>query len=242
MTEIAIQKVFQEHTKVSDTAKISEMNKPFEATNKEIGNYEKLIENSKEKLEQLDEKFEKKKADSLLYKEYHPRLNFIAKADRILSDVDGYKETRDMTLANNLSKAKGHFHEITRAFTAKNAGYNVDMIGKNVVTPEGKTDIDLLLTNKENGYKLWIENKKYDNTDITLDEKFRTKIDKMASALKNGAMDSQHNLIKPDKAIFLSSGNINESAKAYAQSKGVMVFDNVTDRNFKSILKTLKNS
>ena len=230
-----------DYSKIKET-KLTEVDNKLTASDKEISNYEKLAESMDDKLQRLGERFETEKHDALLYQDYKPRLRFIEKADALLAPADGYIQTRDMTLANSLSKAKGHFDEIVRAYTAKNAGYEVDMIGKNVVTPMGKTDIDVLLTNNDNGQKLWLENKRYDNTDISLDDKFRTKIDKMSSALEHGAMDRNNNLIKPDKAIFMSSGHISESAKIYAQSKGVMIAADATDKNFKAILKTLKGN
>lgn len=223
-------------TKIKET-KLTEIDNKLTASDKEISNYEKLTENSDDKLQCLDERFESEKFDATLYKDYPSRLKVIDQADKLFKDVDGYIETRNLTLSSNDNKSRGHFGEIIRGIRAERAGYKVEAFGKYVNNRE--TDIDLLLKNNTSGERVWLENKEV-YSGISNNNEFKNKIDKMSHAVEYGAMDSTNNLIKPDKAIFMNSGSVTESAKAYAQEKNIQIFDNVkSNKQSEQILRNI---
>lgn len=225
-----------DYSKIKET-KLIETDNKLTASDKEISNYEKLAENSDDKLQRLEERFEVEKYDADLYKNYPSRLNVINQADKLFKEVDGYIETKNLTLSSNDNKSKGHFGEIIRGIRAERAGHSVEAFGKYVNNRE--TDIDLLLKNKSTGEVTWLENKEV-HSGISNDNDFKVKIDKMANAVKYGAMDSDNNLIKPNKAIFMNSGSITENAKTYAQEKNVQIYDNVkSNKQAEQILQNI---
>jgi len=247
MIEAVISKALEEGAKeqsigalkIKETS-LSEADSKLTASDKEISNYEKLTENPDDKIQRLEERFEAEKHDAELYKNYPSRLNVINQADKLFKDVDGYVETKNLTLASNDNKARGHFGEIVRGIRAERAGYSVESFGKYVNNRE--TDIDLLLQDKSNGESVWLENKEV-YSGISNDADFKNKIDKMSNALDYGALDSDGNLIKPEKAVFMNSGSISENAKLYAQEKNIEIFDNVkSNKQAENILRNIRSN
>ncbi len=244
MIETIMSKVFEEGTKYqsNDYSKIKEikltkMGNKLTASNKEISNYEKITGNMDNKLQELEKHFGTEKHDANLYKNNPSRLNIINQADKSFKNVDGYIETRNLTLSLNDNKSRGHFGEIVRGIRAERAGYSVEAFGKYVNNRE--TDIDLLLKDNSSGKHVWLENKEV-FSGISNDNDFKNKINKMSKALDNGAMDSNGNLIEPNKAVFMNSGSITENAKLYAKEKNVEIFDNVkSNKQAEEILKTI---
>jgi len=150
---------------------------------------------------------------------------FIEKIGRI----EGAEKNMELLSANNENLNKGRYAELVRTYFLEKEGYKVDSIGKIVETPLGKTDIDILL---ENG--TWIENKQVQ--DICADQKFKEKIDKMASAVETGM---EVNGIKIKRAIFINRGKINKSAIEYAISKGIPIFRDLQYDDAPKILSIL---
>lgn len=247
MIKTAIKSVVQEsvksksldETNVKET-KLPDSKSSLMATDKEISNHNKLTENDTDKSQRLEERFNAEKYEAKLYENHPSRLNVIDQADKLFKNVDGYLETRNLTLSSNMNKARGHFGEIVRGIRAERAGYSVEAFGKYVNNRE--TDIDLLLKNKDNGKLTWLENKEV-HSGISNDNDFKVKIDKMSNAIKHGVVDADNNFIKPDKAVFMNSGSISENAKLYAKERNVEIFDNVkSNKQAEEILKEIRGS
>lgn len=215
------------------------LNDNLTASDKEISNYEKLTD-CNNRLKELEEHFEREKYDAKLYKNHPSRLNIIKQADKLFKGVDGYTETKNLTLSSNDNKSRGHFGEIIRGIRAERAGYKVEAFGKYVNNRQ--TDIDLLLKDKDSKKLIWLENKEV-YSGITNDSDFKTKIDKMANALRYGVIDGNQNFIKPNKAVFINSGPISENAKLYARERDVEIYDNVkSNRQTEEVLKKIKGA
>jgi hypothetical protein len=246
MTEIIMSKALEkgatqqstDYSKIKET-KLTETDNKLTALDQEISNYEKLSESMDDKLHRLEERFEAEKYEAKLYKDYPSRLNIIDQADKLFEDVDGYIETRNLTLSSNDNKSRGHFGEIIRGIRAEKARYTVEAFGKYVNNRE--TDIDLFLKDKSSGKEVWLENKEV-HSGITNDNEFKNKIDKMSNALEYGVMDAKNYLIKPDKAVFMNSGSISENAKLYAKEKNIEIFDNVkSNKQAEEILRKIRS-
>lgn len=137
-----------------------------------------------------------------------------------LGDIPGVKENLSIMAGKNLNAAKGRFTELGAAAAFKKAGHEVVAIGKIVDVPGlGKTDIDLLT-----GSGKWIEKKHVQS--ISCDQNFRTKIDKMADAVRSGMEVDVGNgeMVKIREAVFVNSKKISPNAMKYAEEKGVKVF------------------
>jgi len=243
--ETAIHKSSIEDDKISirnnserNKVEFSEAKRDFVADDTEIMNYNKLLETTDAKMERLDEKFELGKYNAPLYANHPMRLKVIQEANKLFKNVDGYIETRNLTLATNLNKSRGHFGEIIRGIRAERAGYSVEAFGKYVNGRE--TDIDLLLKDKKSNQYIWLENKEV-HSGISNNIEFKHKIDKMSKALDYGVLDSDNQYIRPDKAVFMNSGTISENAKEYARQKNVYIYDNVkSNKMTERILQDIK--
>jgi hypothetical protein len=140
---------------------------------------------------------------------------------RQLEGIPGVKENLSKIAGNNINVARGHYTELGAAAAMKKAGHDVAAIAHKVTIPKlGNTDIDILLRDGT-----WIE-KKIVKT-IYCDLSFKTKIDKIAEALKLGLEIPlpDGSIIKIGKGIFVNSSKIHHEAIAYAKSKGVEIFE-----------------
>ena len=143
--------------------------------------------------------------------------------------IPGAEKNLELLSVDNKYVNKGRYSELVRAFYLEEAGYKVEAIGKIVNTDIGKTDIDILLKDGT-----WIENKHVQ--DISADQKFKDKIDKMALAVKEG---KEVNGIKIKRAIFINQGKINNNAIQYAISKGIPIFRDLAHSDAPKIVSVL---
>lgn len=137
-----------------------------------------------------------------------------------LGDISGVRKNLSIMAGNSENAAKGAFTELGAAAAFKKAGHDIAAVGKIVNVPGvGNTDIDVLTRAGK-----WIEKKHVKQ--ISCDEGFRTKIDKMSEALKSGMEVSldDGNLVKITDSIFVNSGKISAQAIRYAESKGVTIY------------------
>lgn len=148
------------------------------------------------------------------------RFRGIEKMANSLADVPGVEKNLKIMAGKNYQAGRGAYTELGAAKAFKEAGHNVVSIGKVVTIPNlGKTDIDILTKSGK-----WIEKKHVQK--ISLNDEFRTKIDKMAEAVKTklevGIGDDT--LIQIKDAIFVNSKKISPRAIEYAEGKGVKIF------------------
>jgi hypothetical protein len=137
-----------------------------------------------------------------------------------LGDIPGVRKNLSIMAGNNGNAAKGAFTELGAAAAFKKAGHDIAAVGKIVNVPGvGNTDIDVLTRAGK-----WIEKKHV--RQISCDEGFRTKIDKMSEALKSemGVLLDDGSLVKVADTIFVNSGKISAQAIKYAESKGVTIY------------------
>jgi len=150
---------------------------------------------------------------------------FEAKLDKMvdsLKDVNGLSTNLRHMKGENIQSGRGRFMEIERAYKQQQEnGEKVVSIGKVVEVPGyGGTDIDVLVE-KSPGEGKWIENKHVKN--ISCDDSFKNKIDKMSAAATQGLKVDG---LKIKETVFVNSGSITDQAKAYADGKGVTILDN----------------
>lgn len=152
------------------------------------------------------------------------KVFFESKLDKMLNslkNVEGLDTNLRHMKGENVQSGRGRFMEIERAFKQHENGEKVISIGKVVEVPGfGGTDIDILVE-KSPGQGKWIENKHV--KEISCDDSFKNKIDKMAAAVNQ---DLEVNGLKIKEAVFVNSGSITEQAKSYAENKGVTILDN----------------
>jgi len=167
----------------------------------------------------LNHRFEREVAVASFYRNNPSRIEFMDRFEGALGNVDGFVQLKAKTLSDNISSARGYFSELVRAYRIQQAGLQVVALDKLVDTGKGKTDIDILVKRKDGTY-IWIENK--DVKEISKNEDFRAKIDKMASGLQNGVEINGHTL-KISKAVFVNQGKISPEALDYARSKNIII-------------------
>jgi hypothetical protein len=139
-----------------------------------------------------------------------------------LGDTSGVRQNLSIMAGKNLNAAKGRFTELGAAAAFKKAGHDICAIGKVVNVPGlGKTDIDLLTRSGK-----WIEKKHVQKIANTIE--FRTKIDKMAEALRSGmeVKLADGSIVKINDALFVNSKKISSEALRYAEGKGVKIYQN----------------
>ncbi len=146
-----------------------------------------------------------------------------------LGRIPGALENLELLSVKNEYVNKGRFAELVRAYFLEQAGYKVEAIGQIVETSLGKTDIDILLKDGT-----WIENKQVQ--EISADQKFKDKIDKMAAAVKE---ELEVNGIKIKRAIFLNQGKISQNAIEHAIEKGIPIFRDLSYADAPHILNIL---
>jgi hypothetical protein len=137
-----------------------------------------------------------------------------------LGDIPGVRKNLSIMAGNSENAAKGAFTELGAAAAFKKAGHDIAAVGKIVNVPGvGNTDIDVLTRSGK-----WIEKKHVKQ--ISCDDRFRTKIDKMSEALKSemGILLDDGSFVKVTDTIFVNSGKISAQAIKYAESKGITIY------------------
>ncbi len=198
----------------------------LEADDKEISKYENITKENRGEKE--SSRFDTEKHNAPFLNSH--KIRVVNASDKLFGDVDGYTQLKDKLLANNENMSKGHFAEIARAMKLKKIGYDTEAFGAKVPMLKN-TDIDILARNSATGESMWVENKQVGN--ISLDDKFKRQIDNMQLAKKSGVVLKDGSFFQPDKAVFVNSGDITQSAKEYASSRGVEIADNMKNKSKK---------
>jgi len=146
-----------------------------------------------------------------------------------LGRIPGALENLELLSVKNEYVNKGRFAELVRAYFLEQSGFKVEAIGQIVETSLGKTDIDILLKDGT-----WIENKQVQ--EISADQKFKDKIDKMSAAVKDGM---EVNGIKIKRAVFMNQGKLSKNAIEYAIDKGIPIFRDLAYSDAPQILNIL---
>lgn len=222
-----------DHSKFKEN-KLTETDSKLAASDKEISNYEKIIDNGDDKLRHLEERFEAEKQDAPFLNDH--KLRVVRSADNIFNDTKGYPELKNKLLANNENMSKGHFAEVARAIKLDKIGFETIEFGAKIPLLKN-TDIDIFAKNRITGESLWVENKNVKS--ISLDDKFRRQIDNMSFAKENGVILKDGTFVKPDRAIFVNSGDVTSAAKDYANTHGVEIADNMKNisKKFENFIK-----